>query len=57
MLTVYAKDGSKLLEEAFEAASEKEAKAIGEKKLADQNYETNTSRVTSPTGKLVLFNR
>jgi hypothetical protein len=57
MLTVFAKDGSKLLEESFEAASEKEAKEIGEKKLTEQNYETHTSRVTSPSGKLVLFHR
>ncbi|OZM58144.1 hypothetical protein CIB95_00770 [Lottiidibacillus patelloidae] len=56
-LTVFAKDGSKLLDETFEAVSEKEAKEIGNKKLTEHNLEGNTSRVTSPTGKLVLFNR
>jgi hypothetical protein len=57
MVTVFAKDGQKLLEETFEAATEKEAKEKGEKLLAEKNYETYTSRVTSPTGKLILFQR
>ncbi|MFC4619076.1 YhzD family protein [Camelliibacillus cellulosilyticus] len=56
-LTVYDKDGTKLLEETFEAESDQDGRKIGEEKLKEKNYETYTSRVTSSTGKLVHFHR
>jgi hypothetical protein len=57
VLTVFAKDGEKLLEKSFQATSEKEAKLLGEELLKENKYEAYTSRVTSSTGKLILFNR
>ncbi len=57
VLTVFDKTGEKLLEESFEAASEKEAKVTGEKILKEKNYLETTHRCTSTKGKLVLFHR
>ncbi|MFS0862506.1 YhzD family protein [Fredinandcohnia sp. 179-A 10B2 NHS] len=57
VLTVFDKSGEMLLEESFEAASEKEAKEIGEKKLQENNYLEATHRCTSSAGKLILFHR
>ncbi|MEH7222689.1 YhzD family protein [Bacillus sp. JJ1566] len=57
MLTVFDKTGEKLLEEKFEAATEKEAKETGEKILKEKNYLEATHRCTSSDGKLVLFHR
>ncbi|GGH88069.1 hypothetical protein JOD43_003598 [Pullulanibacillus pueri] len=57
ILTVFKKDGTKLLDESFEAADDKEARRIGEQRLDEQQYSDYTSRVTSPTGKLVHFHR
>lgn len=56
-LTVFEKNGEKLLDESFEAQSEKEAKEIGLKKLEEKNYTNKTHRCTSSAGKLVLFAR
>jgi len=56
-LTVFEKNGEKLLDESFEAQSEKEAKEIGLKKLEEKNYTNKTHRCTSSSGKLVLFAR
>jgi hypothetical protein len=56
-LTVFDKSGEKLLEETFEAASEAEAKKIGEQILREKNYHDKTHRCTSSSGKLVLFHR
>ena len=39
VLTVFEKDGSKALDESFEAATEKEAKAKGESILQEKLYE------------------
>jgi hypothetical protein len=56
-LTVFDKSGEKLLEETFEAASEAEAKKVGEQKLREKNYHDKTHRCTSSSGKLILFHR
>ncbi|MBM7646916.1 hypothetical protein JOD45_003151 [Scopulibacillus daqui] len=56
-LTVYDKDGSKLLEESFEAANDEEGKALGTKRLKQENYENYTNRLTSDHGELILFHR
>ncbi|MBE4906762.1 hypothetical protein IMZ08_01660 [Bacillus luteolus] len=56
-LTVFDKSGETLLDESFEAATEKEAKEVGEKMLAEKNYLDTTHRCTSSAGKLILFHR
>ncbi len=43
VLTVFEKDGSKALDESFEAATEKEAKAKGESILQEKDCMKNTS--------------
>ncbi|MBJ7997473.1 hypothetical protein MN093_14905 [Bacillus mycoides] len=57
VLTVFEKDGSKALDESFEAATEKEAKAKGESILQEKGLHAKTHRCTSSAGKLVLFQR
>ncbi|MBO9128741.1 YhzD family protein [Bacillus sp. 165] len=57
ILTVFEKNGEKLLDEAFEAASEAEAKTIGEKVLQEKSLYKHTHRCTSSSGKLILFQR
>ncbi|KAA0758528.1 hypothetical protein DT250_29105 [Bacillus sp. AR2-1] len=57
VLTVFEKDGSKVLDESFEAATEKEAKAKGESILQEKGLYGKTHRCTSSAGKLVLFQR
>ncbi|CAM4081704.1 YhzD family protein [Bacillus manliponensis] len=54
-LTVFEKDGTKLLDEAFEAATEAEAKQKGEAILREKELYERTHRCTSASGKLVLF--
>ncbi|WP_203364135.1 YhzD family protein [Bacillus sp. REN10] len=54
-LTVFEKNGEKLLDEAFEAKNDEEAKTIGQEILHRHAYEEHTHRCTSPLGKLVLF--
>lgn len=56
-LTVFEKNGEKLLDESFEANSEQEAKIIGESKLKELNLFEKTHRCTSSAGKLILFGR
>jgi len=56
-LTVFEKNGEKLLDETFEAANDEEAKKIGEQKLKEKNFFEKTHRCTSPSGKLILFYR
>jgi len=57
ILTVYEKDGTKLVDEAFEAANDQEGREKGEALLKQKGYENHTSRVTSSKGKLVHFHR
>ncbi|MCA1030868.1 hypothetical protein LCL95_07540 [Bacillus timonensis] len=56
-LTVFDTSGEKLLDETFQAPTEKEAKQIGESKLKEMNFEEKTHRCTSAAGKLILFHR
>jgi len=56
-LTVFEKNGEKLLDETFEAQNEKEAKEIGQQKLEENNFTNKTHRCTSSSGNLVLFAR
>ncbi|MFX3624154.1 MAG: YhzD family protein [Ectobacillus sp.] len=56
-LTAFEKDGTKLLDETFEAANEAEAKQKGEQLLREKNLYEHTHRCTSSSGKLVLFQR
>lgn len=57
VLTVFAKNGETLLDETFTAQNDEEAKEIGTKMLAENNYEEHTSRCVSPDARLVLFHR
>ncbi|MCF6411022.1 YhzD family protein [Pseudalkalibacillus salsuginis] len=57
IITVFDNKGEKIYEESFEATDNKEAKRIGQDILEDNDYENHTSRVTSPSGELVLFHR
>lgn len=52
VLTVFEKDGSKALDESFEAATEKEAKAKGESILQEKGLYEKTHRCTSSAGSL-----
>lgn len=56
-LTVFNDNGKTLINERFEAENDQEAKKIGELKLAELNYQENTSRVTRSSGGLVLFHQ
>ncbi|KKB35621.1 YhzD family protein [Bacillus thermotolerans] len=54
-LTVFEKNGEKLLDESFEAQNDQEAKDKGMELLHHYAYEDYTYRCASPLGKLVLF--
>ncbi|OAH59460.1 hypothetical protein AWH49_00375 [Domibacillus aminovorans] len=54
-LTVFKKDGKKLLDQSFEAKTDDEAKDRGSQILHAHAYENYTYRCTSPEGKLLLF--
>ncbi|MBO8156168.1 MAG: hypothetical protein H0Z32_06910 [Bacillaceae bacterium] len=56
-LTVFEKDGNKLLDETFEAADDNEAKKVGMGKLKEKGYEEHTHRCVAPEGHMVLFHR
>ncbi|WP_026583971.1 YhzD family protein [Bacillus sp. J33] len=56
-LTAFEPDGEKILDEAFQAANDEEAKGIGEKLLKEKGLDEKTHRCTSPAGKLILFHR
>lgn len=56
-ITVFEKDGTKLLDESFEANNDNEAKSAGEKLLLDKDYSEHTHRCVAPEGHLVLFHR
>ncbi|PGC30913.1 hypothetical protein COM11_09135 [Bacillus pseudomycoides] len=57
VLTVFKKDGSKMLDESFEAVTEAEAKSKGASILQEKGLHKHTHRCTSSAGKLVLFQR
>ncbi|MFD1065755.1 YhzD family protein [Oceanobacillus locisalsi] len=56
-LTVFSKDGEKLLDEHFDASADTEAKHIGTAILEEKGYLDYTHRCVSPSAKLVLFHR
>jgi YhzD-like protein len=56
-LTAFEQDGEKILDEAFQAASDDEAKSVGENLLKEKRLDEKTHRCTSPAGKLILFHR
>ena len=56
-LTAFEANGEKILEESFEAASDTEAKKLGESILKEKGAIEKTHRCTSPSGKLLLFHR
>ncbi|HEY4600070.1 MAG TPA: YhzD family protein [Cerasibacillus sp.] len=55
VLTVFEKDGKKLLDEKIEAKTDLEAKEIGQEKLDKEGYSEHTHRLVSPNAKLLLF--
>ncbi|MEC5423708.1 YhzD family protein [Virgibacillus sp. C22-A2] len=57
VLTVFEQTGEKLLDETFTAASDDEAKEIGQKRLTDEGYGDHTHRCVTPEAKLILFHR
>ncbi|TCT23649.1 YhzD-like protein [Melghiribacillus thermohalophilus] len=56
-LTVFEKDGSKLLDETFQARDDNEAKQRGMEKLKEKGFEEHTHRCAAPEGHMVLFHR
>lgn len=56
-LTVFEANGEKILDEAFQAANDQEAKTKGETILHEKNMYEKTHRCTSPHGKLIIFHR
>lgn len=54
-LTAFAANGKTILDEAFEAAHDVEAKIKGENILKEKQLDTKTHRCVSPEGTLVLF--
>ncbi|MGP1910571.1 YhzD family protein [Metabacillus sp. JX24] len=56
-LTAFGKDGEKLLDESFEAATDHEAKQIGTQKLEEKDALKKTHRCTTSSGQLILFER
>lgn len=54
-LTAFEPNGEKLIDEAFQAGSDAEAKEIGARMLEEKNLSDKTHRCTSPRGKLILF--
>ncbi len=56
-LTVFEQDGEKILDEAFQAQNDQEAKTKGENLLHEKAMHEKTHRCTSSAGKLILFHR
>ncbi|MDN3015170.1 YhzD family protein [Paenibacillus sp. BSR1-1] len=54
-LTAFEANGEKLLDEAFQAENDDDAKKQGEKLLSEKNLLEKTHRCISPSGKLLLF--
>lgn len=56
-LTVFEANGEKILDEAFQAGSNDEAKKLGEEKITEKGFEHKSYRCTSSDGKLLLFHQ
>ena len=54
-LTAFEANGEKIVDEAFQAEHDEEAKEIAEKLLSEKQLLEKTHRCTSPSGKLLLF--
>lgn len=57
VLTVFEKNGEKLLDETFTATNNEEAKNVGLNMLEEKGYSHHTHRCVSPEAKLLLFHR
>lgn len=57
VLTVFAKNGEKLLDEVIEAANDAEGKKSAEALLMEKGYTEHTHRFVSPDARLILFHR
>lgn len=56
-LTAFDSTGEKLVDEAFQAENDEQAKKLGHTLLTEKNFLEITHRCTSPSGKLILFHR
>jgi hypothetical protein len=54
-LTVFHKNGEKVLDDTFQAVDDIEAKVKGRQILVEKGLIDYTHRCTSPAGKLLLF--
>lgn len=54
-ITAFGARGKKQLDETFTAGTDEEAIAIGEKILQEKNLLRQTHRLTTSSGKLLLF--
>jgi len=54
-LTVFEANGEKLLDESLQAVNDEAAKKQGEQLLQEKQLLEKTHRLTSPSGKLLLF--
>ena len=54
-ITAFEPNGEKILDEAFQANNDEEAKELGSKLLGEKQLKDSTYRCTSPRGKLLLF--
>lgn len=57
VLTVFSKEGEKLLDESFTAQNDEEAKELGQKRLDENDYSEHTHRCVAENARLVLFHR
>ena len=57
VITVFDYTGEKLLDEAFKAYTDEEAKEISSARLEAKGYSTHTHRCVSEDAKLVLFHQ
>jgi len=57
VITVFDYTGEKLLDEAFTAYTDEEAKEISSARLEDKGYSEHTHRCVSEDAKLVLFHQ
>jgi len=56
-LTVFEKNGGKVVDETFTATNDEEAKITVSSRLEKDNYSHYTHRCVTSDGKLILFHR
>jgi len=54
-LTVFEANGEKLIDESIQAGNDEAAKKLGEQLLQEKQLLEKTHRLTSSSGKLLLF--